>query len=258
VIELRDVTHSFDGGGSVLRNVSLRIEEGERVVVLGANGSGKTTLLRVLNGLVFPREGTFRFRGDPVTEKTLRDPGLRRSFRTSVGLLFQDPDAMLFHPTVRDEIAFGPRQVGVADPEAVARTWAARLALGAELSRPPFLLSVGEKKKVALAAILALEPRVLLLDEPTANLDPRTIGWLVDFLREIERTTVITTHNLGLARELGDRVVVLSEDHRVIHDGGFPELVADREKLVAANLVHVHGHRHGDVEHRHYHSHDWD
>jgi cobalt/nickel transport system ATP-binding protein len=105
---------------------------------------------------------------------------------------------------------------------------------------------------------MALEPRVLLLDEPTASLDPRSTGWLVDLLQDLEQTLLVTTHNLSMAGELGDRTLVLSEDHRIIYDGSVAELVGDKERLIEANLVHVHRHRHGDVEHRHYHTHEWD
>jgi cobalt/nickel transport system ATP-binding protein len=130
-----------------------------------------------------------------------------------------------------------------------------RLGVEAHLKRPPFQLSGGEKQKVCLAALLALEPQVLLLDEPTANLDPRSTGWLVDFLQDLSVTSVATTHNLSLAGELGDRVLVLSEAHRLIFDGRMEDLLGDEEKLLAANLVH--SHRHGRPRDKRLHLHDW-
>jgi cobalt/nickel transport system ATP-binding protein len=163
---------------------------------------------------------------------------------------------MLFNPTVYDEIAYGLRQLGEArDIDGVVREWAVRLGVEPHLKRPPFQLSGGEKQKVCLAALLCLEPRVLLLDEPTANLDPRSTGWLVDFLQDLSVTSVATTHNLSLAGELGDRVLVLSEKHQLIFDGRVEELLGDEDKLLAANLVHRH--RSGGSRERRLHVHDW-
>jgi cobalt/nickel transport system ATP-binding protein len=258
MIELVSVSHAYPGSSAVLESVSFRVEVGERVVVLGANGSGKTTLLRILNGLVFPSEGEVLWEGAPLTRPRLRRRDVRRRFRREVALLFQDPAAMFFHPTVREEIAFGPLQAGTPDAASVAEEWARRVGVSALLDRAPYRLSAGEQKKVALATILAVEPRLVLLDEPTASLDPRSTGWLVDFLQDLDLTLVVTSHNLGLAAELGTRVIALSEDHRVIHDGDFDTLRAQRELLLAANLLHAHRHRHGAEEHRHYHAHEWD
>ncbi len=252
------VTHAFPEEPPILRDVSFQVAAGERAVVLGANGCGKTTLLRILAGLVFPDAGHAIWDGEALTRRRLGSRDTRRRFRTSVGLLFQNPAAMLFHSRVLDEIAFGPRQLGVDDPEGVARTWAERIGIERILERPPHLLSGGEQKRVALAAVLAVEPSILLLDEPTAHLDPRSTGRLIDLLQEEERTLVVATHNLGLARELGDRALVLSEDHRLVFDGTFEDLRADRDTLIAANLLHIHRHRHDGREHRHWHDHDWD
>ena len=256
MIELERVSYRYPESEPTLREVSLKIAEGEKVVMLGANGSGKTTLLRILNGLIFPQEGVYRYGSEPVTERRLKDRSWSRRFRKEVVLLFQHPEAMLFNPTVHDEIAYGLRQLGGGeDLDATVRRWAVRLGVEAHLKRPPFQLSGGEKQKVCLAALLALEPRVLLLDEPTANLDPRSTGWLVDFLQDLSVTSVATTHNLSLAGELGDRVLVLSEGHELIFDGPMEELLGDEEKLLAANLVHRH--RRGSARERRFHLHDW-
>jgi cobalt/nickel transport system ATP-binding protein len=234
------------------------VERGEKVVLLGANGCGKTTLLRILNGLIVPTAGRVEYDGVEVTRHSLERPPLSERFRREVVLLFQNPEAMIFNPTVYDEIAFGLRRVGAGDVDGTTRHWADTFGLIRHLDRPAFELSRGEIQKVCLAALLALEPRVLLLDEPTASLDPRSTGWLIDFLQDLDQTVVVTTHNLSMAHELGDRTLVLSEDHRVIFDGAVKELTADTDRLIAANLVHVHRHTHGDVEHRHYHTHEWD
>jgi cobalt/nickel transport system ATP-binding protein len=255
MIELESVSYRYPESEPALKEVSFAVAEKEKVVLLGANGSGKTTLLRILNGLIFPHQGSYRYGSDPVTEGRLKDRSWSRRFRREVVLLFQHPEAMLFNPTVYDEIAYGLRQLGADDLDSRVRHWAARLGVEPHLKRPPFQLSGGEKQKVCLAALLALEPRVLLLDEPTANLDPRSTGWLVDFLQDLSVTSLATTHNLSLAGELGDRVLVLSEGHELIFDGQVEELLGDQEKLLAANLVH--SHRRGSSRGRRFHVHDW-
>jgi len=256
VLEVVGVGHRY-GATEVLRDIGLTIRPGEKVVLLGSNGSGKSTLLKILNGLIAPTSGRFVYQGEEITPLKLKAPALHRRFRSEVALLFQNPDAMLFNPSVFDEIAFGPRQMALANVDERVRHWADQVGVSQHLSRPPFSLSGGEKQKVCLAALLALEPKVLLLDEPTAALDPRSTGWLVDFLGSLDITTLTTTHNLSLAPELGNRALVLGEDHSLIHDGPIQTLLADMNLLAAANLVHTHRHRHGNIEHRHTHVHDW-
>jgi cobalt/nickel transport system ATP-binding protein len=258
MIRVEGVTHSYRDGGVVLDDVTFEIGSGEKVVLLGSNGCGKTTLLRIIDGLVFPASGTVEVDGNSVTRRSLKRAPLRDRFRRDVVLLFQNPEAMVFNPTVLDEIAYGLRQAGADDADDRARHWASEFGIVRHLDRPAFQLSRGEIQKVCLASLLALEPRVLLLDEPTASLDPRSTGWLIDLLQDLGQTMLVTTHNLSMASELGDRTIVLSEEHRVVYDGAVSELMGDTERLIEANLVHVHRHRHGDVEHRHYHTHEWD
>lgn len=262
MIELLGIGHGYrlDDGSElpVLDDIGFRLQEGERAVLLGANGCGKSTLMRIVNGLITPWRGEFRYRGEVVTERRLKSRDWGRVFRREVVLLFQHPDSMLFNPTVYDEIAFGPRQLGLSDIDARVHHWAGTMGVTGHLKRAPFNLSGGEKQKVCLAALLALEPKLLLLDEPTANLDPHTTGWLVDFLQELPVSTMIATHNLSLAPELGERALVLSEEHRLAFDGPIDALLEDRETLLAANLLHTHRHRHGGLSHRHFHNHDWD
>jgi cobalt/nickel transport system ATP-binding protein len=247
------------GGRAILEDVSFRVDPGERVVVLGVNGCGKTTLLRLLDGLAFPDAGEVRYAGRALAPAALDEPAFRRRFRAEVALLFQNVDAMLFNPTVADEIAFGPRQLGLADVEARVARWAETFAVADLLARAPFELSGGEKKRVALAALLAVEPRVLLLDEATAGLDPASVGRLVDVLAGIRGLTVVaTTHNLSMATELGDRAVLLAPGRSgVLHDGEAHALLHDEARLVESGLAHRHGHRHGGGHaHAHYHVHD--
>ena len=256
MIAIERLNHAYDDGPTLV-DLDCTISDGEKIVLLGSNGCGKSTLLKILTGLLAPASGRVLYDGQEVSPTALRDKAFRRRFRREVGLLFQNPEAMLFNPTVRDEIAFGPRQHDLADAEDRARRWAGRVGIHSLLDRAPWTLSAGQKQLVCLASLLALEPRLLLLDEPTAALDPRSTGWLVDFLQDLPQTLVVATHNLSLATELGERCLVLGEDHTLLHDGDVVGLRDDAEVLRRANLVHSHRHRHRDGEHRHYHTHDW-
>lgn len=256
MIELANIRFAWPGAPPVLDGVSLAMSQGEKLVLLGANGSGKSSLLKLLNGLVTPQAGSYRYRGEEVTPAKLKNAALARRFRGEVVLLFQHPEAMLFNPTVRDEIAYGPRQLGLADAEARTERWLAALGLEALAAKAPHTLSGGQKQKVALAAILVLDPQVLLLDEPVSSLDPRASGWLVDFLLDCGKTVVVSTHNLSMAAELGERALVLGEGGKPLFDGPLAEALRDRALLAAANLSHVHRHRHGRLMHAHGHVHD--
>lgn len=246
------------GGQPVLRKLSFRIEAGERLVLLGVNGCGKTTLLRLLDGLGFAEEGDLFYSGTRFDGKTLDTPAFRRQFRGEVALLFQNVDAMLFCPTVRAEIAFGPRQLGMKDTDERVNHFAEFFGVTSFFDRPPFELSGGEKKRVALAALLAISPKVLLLDEPTAGLDPAWAAVLVDFLASHPELTVISsTHNLTLAEELGSRALLLGRDRPgFLFDGATADLVNNEALLVESGLAHRHRHRHQGTIHAHYHVHD--
>jgi cobalt/nickel transport system ATP-binding protein len=246
------------GGRAVLEDVAFEVRPGERVVVIGVNGCGKTTLLRLLDGLAFPDAGEVRYAGRRLDASALDETAFRRAFRGEVALLFQNVDAMLFNPSVEDEIAFGPRQLGLGDVAGRVARWADAFGVEALLERAPFELSGGEKKRVALAALLAVEPRVLLLDEATANLDPASVGRLVDVLAEIPGLTVIaSTHNLSMATELGDRAVLLAPGRPgILFDGAAHALLRDERLLVESGLAHRHAHRHDGHVHAHYHVHD--
>jgi cobalt/nickel transport system ATP-binding protein len=245
-------------GRAVLDDVTFDVRAGERVVVVGVNGCGKTTLLRLLDGLAFADEGAVRYAGRTLEPRALEEAAFRRTFRGEVALLFQNVDAMLFNPTVADELAFGPRHLGLADVAGRVARWAEAFDVAGLLERAPFELSGGEKKRVALAALLAVEPRVLLLDEPTANLDPASVGRLVDVLANVPGLTVVaTTHNLSIASELGDRAVLLAPGRRgVLWQGEADHLVRDERLLVESGLAHRHAHRHHGQVHAHYHVHD--
>jgi cobalt/nickel transport system ATP-binding protein len=247
-------------GRPVLQELSFSVQPGERVVLLGVNGCGKTTLLKLLDGLVFPSQGQgqVRYAGEPLQKELLEEGAFRRRFRSEVAFLFQNVDAMLFNPSVADEIAFGPRQLGLADVDARVARWAEFFDVAQFLDRPPFELSGGEKKRVALAALFAIDPKVLLLDEPTANLDPAFSARLVDFLGQLRDVTVIaSTHNLTVAEELASRTVLLGRAPAgVLYDGPTGGLLGNERLLVESGLAHQHAHGHGGAPHVHFHVHD--
>jgi cobalt/nickel transport system ATP-binding protein len=257
MIALENVTVEI-GGRVVLQDLSFSVQPGERVVLLGVNGCGKTTLFKLLDGLAFATRGTIRYAGEPLDAKALDGAAFRRRFRSEVALLFQNVDAMLFNPSVADEIAFGPRQLGLADVDACVARWAEAFGVATLLDRPPFELSGGEKKRVALASIFAIGPKVLLLDEVTANLDPATSARLIDFLAGLANVTVVaSTHNLTVAGELGSRAVLLAPGRPgILFDGPTAELMRNERLLVESGLAHRHTHRHGPSEHAHFHLHD--
>jgi cobalt/nickel transport system ATP-binding protein len=260
MIELRNVSFEYtDFRGEkkeLLKEISFKIEENERVVLLGINGSGKSTLLKILDALLFPQTGSYLYNGTEIKKKSFKK--ISRTFRKEVAFLMQDPNMLLFNATVQEEIEFGLRQFGFDAVEDRAVEIAKRFGLEKYLDTPPFYLSGGEKQRVALAALIAVEPKILLMDEPSANLDPPTTGWLIDLLSDMEITTLISTHNLSLASEFGDRALVLSHQHRLIFDGAIDEFIGNQELMMQANLLHKHKHRHGSIEHAHFHLHDWE
>jgi len=246
-------------GIAALRGLSLRIEVGERVALLGANGSGKSTLLRVLDGLYFPKSGVLQFDGATLTSERLKDDEFFLNFRRRVALVFQNPDVQLFNPTVFDEVAYGPLQLQWESKELVNRVERTLEWMGiAHLrDRSPYRLSGGEKKRVALASVLVLDPDVLLLDEPTASLDPRSQSQLVDLIQQWKgspKTVITATHQVEIVESIADKVFVL-EAGAVVATGSPAEILSDRELLLRTNLIHVHRHSHGGVQHSHPHFH---
>jgi cobalt/nickel transport system ATP-binding protein len=239
----------------VLKALSFEIKEGEKVILLGINGSGKSTLLKILNGLIIPQSGTYSFKTKEVNKKYLKQHN--QTFRKEVALQMQDPSSMLFNATVHDEIAFGLKHFGFDEIDSRVHHWAKLFEIEKLLHTSPLSLSGGQKQKVLLASLLCVEPSVLLMDEPTAHLDPPSTGWLVDFLGELKVTSLIATHNLSLGRELGQRAIVLGENHELIYDGSVEALLEDMPTLIKAQLVHQHKHDHNGVEHKHFHLHSW-
>ena len=260
LFRLAGVGYDYSAGVEALAAVDLAVDRGERLAILGANGSGKSTLLKLLAGLVEPTRGTVEAFGARIDGGALRDEATAQGFRRRVGMVFQSADAQLFNPTVRDEVAFGPLHLDLPHDEIVARVddTLAMLGLGALADRAPYNLSGGEKKKVALASVLSINPEVLMLDEPTNGLDPRTQEWLIELLEQLHhagKTIVVATHQLDLLERLVDRAVVLGEDHRPAADGPLADVLADRELLLSVNLIHEHAHHHGALLHSHAHAH---
>ena len=261
VFETTNLEYDYPGKIPALRQINFSIMPGELVALVGANGSGKSTLLKLLDGLIFPSNGTLSAFGQPLSENSLKDSAYNSDFRRRVGLVFQDPDVQLFSPTVWDEVTFGPLQLGISEDEVISRGNEALelLKITKLKERPPYLLSGGEKKKVALASVLSLKPQVLLLDEPTSGLDPWSQGNLIDFLLKWankDSCLIFSTQDLDIVEEAASRVIVIGPEHNIIADGEPEKYLSDAEFLIRTNLVHEHSHRHKSLVHRHPHAHE--
>jgi cobalt/nickel transport system ATP-binding protein len=262
IFELRDVTYGYHEV-TALDGLNLTIMPGERVALLGANGSGKSTLLSILDGLCFPEKGIVAFQGEPLREDRLGGE-VEFDFRRRVALVFQNPDVQLFNPTVFDEVAFGPLQMQWAKERIRVRVneMLEQMEIAHLKNRSPHHLSTGEKKRVALASVLILDPEVLLLDEPTAALDPKSESQMIDFLVSCgggKRTVVTATHDLDLVEDIADRCHVF-QGGRIVAAGTPSEILNDHELLLSMNLIHAHRHAHAPGElhshpHRHGHRH---
>ena len=239
-LEVAGLVFTYPDGRRALSGVDLRIEEGERVAVLGPNGAGKTTLTHHLIGLHDPDEGTVRVGGLRLDEATVRE------IRRRVGLVFQDPDDQLFMPTVGDDVAFGPANLGLRGDELAIRVKEALAAVGAvELAdRAPHHLSGGERRRASIATVLAMRPDVLVLDEPTSGLDPAGRRELVEVLESLGMTQVVVSHDLPFALELCERAVIMDAG-RIVADGPTTEILADDALLRSHRLEMPFGFRTG-------------
>ena len=245
VFELKQVSYAYDGKQMALENINLTVNAGECLVILGANGCGKSTLLKLLDGLYFPTSGSICAFGQPLSEAALRDDEYNFAFRRRVGLVFQDTDVQLFSPSVLDEVAFAPLQLGLPRDEVTRRVDFAIESLRIEKlrNRAPHRLSGGEKRRVALASVLSLNPDVWLLDEPTTGLDPRSQSWLVEFIleqRQANRTVITATHDLIIAEQIATTIYVFDEDHHIVASGKPADILADHDMLHRCNLAHYH------------------
>jgi cobalt transport protein ATP-binding subunit len=241
-IELRDLQYRYPDGAQALRGVSFTVEPGECVGLIGPNGAGKSTLLLHLNGLLPEKldgQAAVLIQGRPITAQNAM------AVRRQVGFLFQDPNDQLFCPTVFEDVAFGPQQFGADEPEVRSRVTRAlaQVNMAGFESRSPHHLSGGEKRRVCLAGVLACEPSLLVLDEPTSNLDPRGRRDLKQLLRDIPITKIVATHDLEFVAELCTRVVVLSRG-QVVADGPTIEILSDEPLMLRHDLETPHILRH--------------
>ena len=241
IVEVRGLGFTYADGTEALKDVSFRVTHGGAVGILGANGAGKSTLLLHLNGSLAPTRGEVRIGDAPLTRATLA------AARRAVGMVFQDPDDQLFMPTVFEDVAFGPLNRGLPADE-VRRLVAmalARVGMTHVQDRPPYRLSAGEKRAVAIATVLAMSPDILVMDEPSSNLDPRGRRRLIELLRSFEHTKIIATHDLELVVEVCPRVIVL-DGGAVVAEGPAEQVLADEPLMLAHGLEtpHILRHRH--------------
>ncbi len=260
IFELQGIYFSYLGKYPALCGVDIDIERGEKIAIIGANGCGKSTLLHMLDGLIFPDKGTIKAFGRELKESFFDDEGSSRDFRKKVGLVFQNSEVQLFCPTVKEDICFGPLQFGVEKKEIERRLEKLSGVLNIKnlLDRPPHRLSIGEKRKVAIASTLAIEPEVIILDEPTAGLDPATTRHIIDFLIEANaagKAIITATQDLHIVEEISDKVYVFGPEKKIIKSGPVSEVLADTRFLEENNLMHIHRHKHKDKIHIHPHYH---
>ena len=230
-VRVSGLGHVYPDGHRALDGVDLEVAEGERVAILGPNGAGKTTLMLSLNGVLTPTTGTVTIGATTLSRKTVRE------IRRRVGLVFQDPDDQLFMPTVAQDVAFGPANFGVSGAELTRRVAEALAAVSMteHAERSPAHLSLGQRRRAALATVLACHPDILVLDEPSANLDPQARRELAETLSPLAATMLVVTHDLPYAAQLCTRAVVL-DDGRVVADGAMADVLGDTGLLAAHRL----------------------
>lgn len=231
MIELNNISYQYDDGTKALKSISLAVFDGESVALVGANGAGKSTLLLHLNGCLLPRQGTISVNGQQVDKQTLNH------VRVHVGMVFQDPDDMLFMPSVREDVAFGPLNHGIPVEQAnrMAEFALEKVGISHLADRPHFHLSAGEKRAAAIAAALASDPAVLVMDEPSVNLDPKARRQLINTLAAFKRTKIIATHDLDMALDLCTRTIILNQG-QILAEGPSSEIFQNSELLEKAHL----------------------
>ncbi len=230
-IEMQGVKYAYPDGTLALQDVSFSITHGESVALIGGNGAGKSTLLLHLNGFLTPTHGQVRVGDIPVTKKTLA------TIRRAVGMVFQDPDDQLFMPTVYDDVAFGPLNLGLPIEEVERRVMAAltQVGLAHVKDKPPYRLSEGQKRSIAIATVLSMQPNILVMDEPSSNLDPKARRNLINLLNTFTHTKIIATHDLDLVLDVCERTIILHEG-RIAADGLTREMLQNEPLLEATHL----------------------
>lgn len=234
IVSVKDVQFSYPAGVAALHGVSLDIKQGERVALLGPNGSGKSTLILLIAGLLTPKKGEVSVFGQKTTSKDFQ------KFRSRIGIVFQDPDDQLFTPSVIEDVEYGPKNLKLPEEDIKARSAHVLDKMGIDhlRDRPPHRLSFGEKKKVSLATALVLKPELIILDEPTANLDLVSRRGLIETLNELSSagtTIIVSTHDAEAIPELADRIVVISHGKKLC-EGKTIEVLQDKKMLEASGL----------------------
>jgi cobalt/nickel transport system ATP-binding protein len=231
IVEVHDLEYTYPDGTPALLGVSFRVAHGESMAIVGANGAGKSTLLLHLNGYLAPAKGIIQIGDFPLTKETLK------LVRRTVGMVFQDPDDQLFMPTVYDDVAFGPLNLGLTPRDVDVRVTNALSIVGAGhlKNRPPYKLSGGEKRAVSIATVLSMSPDILVMDEPTSNLDPKARRQLIELLKTFKHTKIIATHDLDMVIDLCERTIVM-HNGRVTADGPTKEIFQNDALLEESHL----------------------
>lgn len=242
MIDLKNVYYSYARDIPALEDVSLHIDEGESVALIGANGSGKSTLMKIINGLIFPDRGAYFFDGEGINLKKMQDGKFAKAFHKRVGFVFQNSEAQLFCPDVYDEIAFGPRQMGMDEDEVHNRVYDVLKLLKIEAlkDRQPYHLSGGEKKRVAIASAAVLNPDVYVFDEPMNGLDPKTKRFLREFMININsagKTIICSTQDFEYVKGVFKRAIVFSGGHTIARDGEYEKIIGDTSFLYNNNII---------------------
>lgn len=242
MIDIKNVSYKYGEGTFALRNVDLHIGEGEAIALIGVNGSGKSTLMKLINGLITASDGKYLFEGKEITDKELQNESFSKSFHKKIGFVFQNSEMQLFCSNVYDEIAFGPRQMGMDEEEVKRRVEDTLRLLKIEdlKDRQPYHLSGGEKKKVAIATVVVLNPEVYIFDEPMNGLDPKTKRFLREFMIAINnagKTILCSTHDFEYIQDIFKRAVVFSGDHTIIRDDKYDEIMKDKDFLYKNNII---------------------
>lgn len=232
LIKIKELSYEYDSGIKALENVSLEVNDKDLLMIVGPNGSGKSTLLKIIAGVIYPKSGNLYFKDTIITEQKMKDPQFSKGFYKAIGFVFQNSDTQLFCPSVYEEIAFGPVQMGMDEETVEKRVNDCLNLLGIEhlKDRAPYNLSEGEKKKVAIACVLSNNPDVLVLDEPLNGLDIKTKKFLKEFIIKINKagkTVICATHEFGYIKDVFKKLVILSENNTVVFIGDNEKLVTD-------------------------------
>lgn len=240
MIQMKNIYFSYKDRYA-LKKVNINIDEGESIALIGPNGSGKSTFLKLLNGIIFPKEGSYYFNEDEITEKKLDESLFSKDFHRKIGFVFQNSDTQLFCSTVYEEVAFGPRQMGFSDEEVNKRVYSCLEMLNIEKLKhePPYNLSFGEKKRVAIASVLSMNPEIIALDEPMNGIDPKGKNFLRELLMELNnagKTIICSTHDFEYVYGVFKRAVVFSEEHTIIRDDDYNKVINDDKFLIENNI----------------------